>query len=250
MALGTIAGTIAGSAAKFGLSKLFGGKSKGPVYTPPPLPSINAGGFQGKGGEVNITPERQALTDALGQQFLKEANAFRELGGLGVSGLRALRLKEVDDALRKAVGNLKENLAKRRIQGSSFGQNLLSQLEIEGGRQRERVVAESALASLALVQKEAERRRAATEVKLQDLNMAKEIGLKLSTQAAAQLRDNAAIIAELEAKRLAGAGQFAGQLIAPIGRAIGGGVSDFFGGGGTASGFDVASPWSHTITYG
>lgn len=231
MALGSLISgvlpAVASSAANFGLSKLAGGgEVSGQLFTPAPLPSINAGGFRGTGGNIRITPERLALTEGIGEQFLSEADAIRTLGGEGVEGLRALRLKEAEDARIRAIGNLKENLSKRRVLGSSFAQDAVSRAEIEAGRERERIQAQSALASLELKERERGRRRQAIQVQLEDLNLAAEVGLALSGRASSQLSDNARLIAELNAKGEAGRGQFLGELIAPVSRSIGGAFGD------------------------
>jgi len=250
--MGSVLGSIAGSAANFGLSRLFGGKqqSANQLFTPAPLPGIDAGGFRGTGGSISITPERQGLTAQIGEQFLTEADAIQRLGGEGVEGLRSLRLREADDARTRAIGNLRENLARRRVLGSSFGQDAVSRLEVEAGRERERIQAESALQSLALKERESERRRSAVQAQLEDLNTAADIGLKLSTTANAQLRENAQIIAQLNARGAAGAGQFAGQLAAPISRSIGQAAGGFFGGFGGAPGRSSIGPFTTTVIPG
>lgn len=241
MALGALAGALASGAASAVGSSLLGGlfggnKSTTPAFTPP---GINAGGLTSStaGGSTSITSsgERRGLVQGVTDEFGNQADF---LGGLrtavapGMSALRASRLAEIDNARTAAVGNLRDNMARRRVLGSSFGQDALARTEIEAGQARDKVAAETFLQELeltnALAAQEFEARRSAFETGLNELNLQADIATKLTAGASQQMGANARLEAELNAKSNAGAGKFAGQIMQPFASEIGKGVSSFF----------------------
>lgn len=241
MAFGTILGGLASAGASFGLSKLFGGgdeKATAPIQNFKPT-GINAGGLSSSlsGDNLSITPsaERLGLVNRLAGGFAGEADAIAGLRGRvtpGFSDLRASRLKEIEDARTAAIGNLRENMARRRVQGSSFGQDALARAELEFGQAREKTQAETMLQELEvsnqLIQQEFAARRGQFETGLNDLNLQADVATKLAAGATSQLGANARLEAELNAKEQAGKGKFFGdQVISPISKAIGSSVSGF-----------------------
>lgn len=250
MALGTIGTALVGSAvsagANYGLSKMFGGK-KGEAqsglssFTPG---GINAGGltsgFDPVTGRISITPsaERLGFVRGISDRFNEEAGLFGGLRGrvgLGVSDLRTARLAEIEDARRAAVGNLRENLARRRVLGSSFGQDAVTRAESEFAGQRERVAAESFMSELELqnqlIQQEFSAKRSAFQTGLDELNLEADLAAKLSGAATQQLGANARALAELNAKEAAGAGKFFGETMQPFTAALGKAAGSMFSGG-------------------
>src|SRR3990167_5948989 len=127
--LAPLLGGLASGAASFGLSKLFGGGQKNPVT---PLQEfrptgINAGGLRStfSGGDIGITPsaDRLGFIEGLSRTFPEQASELarlRESVSPGISGLRTSRLAEIENARRSSIGNLRENLSRRRVLGSSF----------------------------------------------------------------------------------------------------------------------------------
>lgn len=242
MALGTLGTALATSAitsgASFGLSKLFGGSQKSPTA---PLQNfqplmVNAGGLRTSSGRhgvnVDVSPERTGLVGRIADSFSGLSN---ELAGLrskvapGISELRAARLAEIDNARTAAVGNLRENLQRRRVLGSSFGQDAITRAESEFAGQRERVAAESFMAELEatnnLLNQEFEARRASFQTGLNELNLQADLATKIASSATDQLGANARLESAMIAKENEGAGKFFGQLSQPVADAAG----KFFG---------------------
>lgn len=248
--LGTLAGAalggLASGAASFGLSKLFGGgdKPQAPVQNFKPT-GINAGGLTSSlsGDNLTITPSAERLGLVRDLSGAYGANAD-ELAGLrakvtpGFSDLRASRLQEIENARQNAIGNLRENMARRRVLGSSFGNDALARAELEFGQAKEKTAAESFLQELdannQLLQQEYTARRGQFQTGLDDLNLQADVATKLAAGATQQLGANARLEAELNAKEAAAKGKFFGDsVISPISRAVGG---LFSGGGGGGSG--------------
>jgi hypothetical protein len=236
-----LAAPLASAAVSWGASKLFGGgddKKASPTQQFKPT-GINAGGLSSSvsGDNLSITPsaERLGLVRNLAGGFAGEADALSALRGRitpGFSDLRASRLKEIDDARTAAIGNLRENMARRRVQGSSFGQDALARAELEFGQAKEKTAAESLLqeleASNQLIQQEFAARRGQFETGLNDLNLQADVATKLASSATSQLGANARLEAELNAKEQAGKGKFFGDLVKPVADAAGKGFGDFF----------------------
>lgn len=234
MALGTIAGALAGSAISAGASwlggKLFGGDDAGKVA--PVSVGINAGGLSGANGTLTPTAERMALVSGVQGAFGNQADA---LGGLrarlapGMSDLRTARLAEVENARASAVGNLRDNMARRRVLGSSFGQDALARAELSFGQEKDRVAAESLMQEIEgtarMIDMEGTARRGQYQAGLDELNLQADIAAKLSGAAATQMGAANRLEAELSAKSAAGAGKFFGETFKPVGDAIGKGIS-------------------------
>lgn len=238
MALGTLAAAVAPSlisaGLSYGASKLFGGSSGS---SSAPLQNFQPTGFSGGGfstsygpGGLTIAPtaERSGLVRSLGKSF---GDLSAELGGLkakvapGFSDLRRSRLAEVEASRSSAIGNLRENLARRRVLGSSFGQDALTRAENEFGQQRDKVAAESFLQELEatnqLIQQDFAARRGQFQTGLDELNLEADIATKLSGNATGVMAKNAQMLAELNAKEAANSGKFFSETFTPAFKAIG-----------------------------
>ena len=145
-AIGSVAGSVAGGAVGGG------GSVSSPKFQFVPF---DAGGIQSnfdrkQGISVTTTDERQALIDRVVQSFLNQQSqlpgiesqfgeAFEtqlaELSNLrgqlrpGFGALTEAQVGAIETARDKAVGNLRESLAKRRVAGSSFALAQEAQLE-------------------------------------------------------------------------------------------------------------------------
>jgi hypothetical protein len=262
MALGTIAGSLAAGAASagvgFGLTKLFGGSK--PAAPPPPT-GINAGGLTStmRGGNIGITPSAERLglvgniADTFGQ-LGSDIAALRPMVAPGISSLRASRLAEIEDARNRAIGDLRENLARRRVLGSSFGNDAIARAESEFGGARERVAAESTLQELELtnqlITQQFNANRGQFQTFLDELNLQADLAGKLAGKATDVMSQNARFTAALAAKEAEGAGKFFGQVSQPfisdLGKSVGSGVSNlvnfgsFAGSGFGGSGLPLA----------
>lgn len=108
----------------------------------------------------NVTREGVSLTPSTTRTdaFANLSNIFStqasELGGVKdqVSGAFGAMAKAGSEALsssrRKAIGNLRENLTRRRVMGSSFGEDALSRAEAEFGQKEAQFLAETKLKEL------------------------------------------------------------------------------------------------------
>ena len=231
---------------QFGLGKLFGGGSK-TVAPPPPPTGINAGGLSSSmsGGNINVAASPERLGFVSGVQ-----NTFRDLGGEigalrgmvapGISSLRASRLAEIEDARNRAIGDLRENLQRRRIMGSSFGNDAIARAENEFAGTRERVAAESTLQELEatnnLINQQFNAQRMQFQTGLDELNLQANIAAGLAGKATDTMSQNARFMALLNSQEAAASGKFFGQAFGPafnaVGSSVGKNFGSFFGGGG------------------
>lgn len=238
-AVPAIAGGAASAGASFGLSRLFGGGGRSPsaALNIPTSPRLDAGGLRFRDGRVTTTGERRGLVGGLAATFPEQAEELARLRGLVAPGFGALtrsRLAGIGDVRRRAIGNLSENLQRRRVFGSSFGQDALSRAEAEFAREEDRVRAESFLEELnlttQLLEREFETRRGEFQTRLDELNLQAEVGGNLSQVASAQLQANARLKAELAARESAASGSFFGRIAQPLVSGIGRGVTSAVGG--------------------
>lgn len=233
-----------GAAVNIGASKLLGGENgeaQAPLTNFQPT-GINAGGLATSidgNGNITVAPtaERMGLVKNVASQFGDQANQIRILRDSvapGYSALRASRLGEIESARQNAIGNLQENLARRRVLGSSFGQDAITRAESEFAGQRDRVAAESFLAELEatnqLINQEFATRRSEFQTLLDELNLEADLATKLSAQATDALSKNAQVLSALNAQEAAGAGKFLGQTIQPLSKAVGDAAGKFFSG--------------------
>jgi hypothetical protein len=243
--LGAIAAPLVSGGLSFLGSKLFGGSSK-PAPPPPPT-MINAGGLTSSlnGGSIGITSsaDRQGLVGGVANSF---GNLAGELGLLrskvapGISELRANRLGEIENARTRAIGDLRENLQRRRVLGSSFGQDAITRAESEFAGQRERVAAESTLQELeatnTIINQQFNAQRQQFQTGLDELNLQANLAAGLAGKATDTMAANARFEAALAAQEAAGAGKFFGQTFQPVASAVGKAAGGFFNGGGYGGG--------------
>jgi hypothetical protein len=187
-----------------------------------------------------------AISNTLGDELA----GLRPLVAPGVSQLRTSRLNDLENVRSRTIGNLSENLARRRISGSSFANDALVRAESEFSRERDRINAESTLAELELTNQllvqETEARLAGVERSLQGMEFSAEIAAGLSAQAAGNVQSAANLQAQLNAEAASSggigsvigglAGTAAGSFLGPLGASAGGAIgSSLFGGGGTTA---------------
>ena len=206
--------------------------------------NIDAGGLRSnrKGRVISVEsdPERRGLVESIAETFPEQAQilqGLREMVAPGVSALRETRLRSSEDSRRRAIGNLRENLQRRKVLGSSFAQDALTRGEIEFAQERDRIEAESTLLELDLTQqlaaKEFEAKRSEFNTFLNELNLQVDLASGIRQQATSEANANARLNAELNAAAAAGFGELVGTiggafLGGPAGASIG---SRFFGGG-------------------
>lgn len=189
-------------------------------FTPP---GFRAGGLSGQfdAGQFSVSPDpgRTALVGDISRTFPQQANLVRGLRQQvtpGFGRLTEARLAGIGDRARRAIGNLRENLARRRVLGSSFAQDALARAEREFAREEADVRAQSFLEELQLtnelIQQEFGLRRNEFQTQLDELNLQAEVASQLSQGATGQLAANARLKEQLNAQSAAATGRFFGSV--------------------------------------
>ena len=249
MALGTIAAAVAGGAASAGASALIGSAfgPKAPKSSKTGgVTNFSAGGLTGRfdrktsSYDIASNTARDELVGRVSRTFGDQANAIKGLRDRvtpGFSDLRKARLGEIENARGAAIGNLRENLSRRRVMGSSFAADALARAELEFAQERDRVQSETFLQELAateaLLQQEFEAGRNEFSTKLGELNLQAELAAQLTSKATANLGRMAELETRLAAESAAGFGKFVGDAVAPIGKAVTDRVGTWLNGGAT-----------------
>lgn len=242
-----VGGAVASAAISYGAKELMkpsgsaaGGSSSLQNFQPT---AFNAGGLSSSmsGNTLNITPtaDRLAAVSGLQNTF---GNLATELGGQrasvapGMSDLRQQQLAEIENARTASIGNLRENLQRRRVLGSSFGADALSRAEAEFGAQKSKVAANSFMQEFEmtnqLINQQFGALRGKFQTGLDEMNLEADIASKLSAGATKTMGENAQFLSLLNSKEAAGQGKFYGDLIQPVasagGKAIAGSAGGWF----------------------
>jgi len=191
------------------LKSLFTGSKAeaAPVQYSPP--GFSAGGLTSafSGNQYTVSPDanRAGLISDISSNFRELGNTFGNLRSTvapGFNDLLASRLSTLGDTATKAIGDLRQNLASRRILGSSFGQDTLGRLGAEFGRQRDAIVADNFLKSLEastqLVKQQFDAYNSAFQNRIGELNLQANVASGLTGAAAKILADNAQMTARLQ----------------------------------------------------
>lgn len=219
---------------------------------------------------VAATPERQAFINSIVDQYKQAGTSVRgfipqfdQAFGSGVAAIDALlpqvspgfgRLTDagvtaINNNRNAAIGDINSNLSKRRVLGSSFGQNQIAQTAQSFADQEEQFRAESFLQELDLTNrletqktelqvenlnqqmnstlKAFELEIAGDELKLEDMNMMANMAASLMGQTAEIVNQNRLMAAQAKASSSNGFAQLAGTIIGgSVGNAAGGGSFD------------------------
>lgn len=253
---------LAGAAGGLLGGLLGGSASKAPQvnFTPP---GFSGGGltatFGNNGYSVIPGADRTSAVGNVASTFGQQANA---LGGLlgtvtpgfstmrsALTGLQNSNIAQLQANRTAGIGNLRDNLAQRRILGSSFAQNSLSTADQEYQKQIAQVQANNQLqqantymqelqASQQLIQQQYTAARGQFETGLNEMNLEAGIAADLTSRASSTMENAASVQAQLDAKAAAGAGSFFGNIGTMAGNAFGKmlGGSSLFGGGSAAAG--------------
>lgn len=275
-----LSAALARGAFDFGVSRLASMGATDPasfIRNNQPL-SLNAGSlnasFNPGTNTFEVTPGA-ARSSAIGGINTASQGLANDLGGLldrirpGFSDVRQSRLAAIENNRRRTLGNLRDNLSRRRISGSSFALDALSRAEAEFARQASDVEAQSILeeldATASLLTRKTEAEVAGLQALLNGMNFDVETGRSLITSASNLLNENNRLLADLAARDAVGRGALGESIASPIrgflfgpagsvatqaiGAAtgqtggLGGLLGSLFGGGGSAaSGFLSAGP--------
>ena len=197
------------------MTSLFKSKSSGSgqIQNFKPV-NINAGGLSSSGTSsisVKSSAERDNLFKSLSDTFGKQSSEFSELRPLFKAGFGALtdaRVSSIQNAGRKAIGDLSSNLASRRIKGSSFGQDALARAKAEFAKQEGDARAVSMLeeldATVNLINQESSAAANSYQVLIDKMNLEASIATQLATQATSTQASIAQYNAQAAAQESAG----------------------------------------------
>lgn len=169
--------------------------------------------------DITSSPERQGLVSDAQTLFRQQADEVASLRDEALSGLGILgeaRQGRIEDARRRTVGNLRENLSRRRVLGSSFGQDAISRAEAEFARQSAEAEGRTALEQLEiksrLIDREFGFRQQAVQTALGELNFQSKIAASLATGATNALQASAQAQAALASEQASGLGELIGSV--------------------------------------
>lgn len=174
--------------------------------------------FNNSSGEVTTSLSRtgtfpQRAFDERFPRILADIDAARGLFRPGFSQLRQSRLAQVSNARDRAIGNLRENLRRRRVLGSSFAEDAIIRAEREFGQAAAATEAQSFLEELEATQQliglESNQLFNALNRELAELGVV----ANFATSTADLFSRNAQFEAQLAAQEAASRGSFFGNLI-------------------------------------
>lgn len=237
---------VAASAGVGLLGSLFSGSKPQVNYTPP---GFNAGGlsatFGGNGYNVTPSADRSGTVSGLSNTFTQEGNQFGNLASTvqpGFSALRKAQLDQLNNSRTAALGNLQQNLARRRVLGSSFGQDAITRANLDYNQQAANIQAQTYLQELQssqqLIQQQYTAASQSFQTNLNEMNLEAGVAADLTGKASQTLSQVAAYQAKLDAESAAGAGKFFGNIGSQLGSALG---SFFSGGGSSAAGAGLSA---------
>lgn len=234
------------------LSNLFGTSAKSPGPAPTvnfSPPSFSGGGlnatFSGNGYTVAPTADRSNVVGGIQQTFNQQAGdlgSLRPMVAPGFSALRTAQLGQINNARTSALGNLRDNLARRRVLGSSFASDAIARTDQEYQNTASNTIAQTYLQELSstqqLIQQQYESSRGAFITALNEMNLeagiASDMTSKVSSTLASVATSNAQLAMsnqQLKAQTdMFNAGQ-AMKWVTGIGNMIGLGMGGGFGGG-------------------
>ena len=211
--------------------------------------SFNTPGFSGtvNGNTIDLTqsPELTSALTGVTNATTSTNNNIQDLInrlGPGYNALTDVALKNLENARLKTVGDLQDNLARRRIAGSSFANDALTRANAEFANQGEQIRAQNTLASLDAANKLIQQQHANTmnafSTTLNELNLEGTTAAQVASGVSGIMSSNAQLQAQLNAQSEAGTGQLFGTIFGP---ALSAGASSALG-----SLFTTAAPAAAT----
>jgi hypothetical protein len=180
--------------------------------------SLNAGGLSStlKKGVLSITPsaDRVAQVNNLASQFGAQAgelSTLRSQYAPGYSALRAAQLASIENARQSAVSNLRDNLARRRVLGSSFASDAETRANLDFENQKNNVISDTYLKELDatnnLINEEYTARVNQVSTGLNELNLEANTGATLVAQANQVLTNSAQLQTQIATQGISTLGQ-------------------------------------------
>jgi hypothetical protein len=232
------------------MSSLFGGTTISPsqINFNPAGQSFSSTGLTGTytgGGGFNLA-QSPALSSQVGQlqsTFGQAASAFGALGATvqpGFSQFRQAGLADIANQQAQATSNLSNNLAQRRVLGSSFAQNQLSNNAATFAQQQADFTAQSYIQELqASTQLTQQQFSAATQqfsTGINQMNFETGIAAQLSSQMTGIMSNIATAQAQLDQQAAQFNATQSSNALAGLGKLVGGFFGLGTGGGNTVGG--------------
>lgn len=218
-------------------------------YTPP---SFSGGGinatFAGNRYNLGISPQRSQAVGQLASTFGQQAG---EIAGLrptvapGFSLFRQAGLSDLSNQQSAFMSNLSENMARRRVLGSSFASDAASRAERDFDAQRQDFIAKSYLqeleASNQLIQEQYQASTSQYKTFVDEMNLEAGLAAQLTTSASSAMASVAMAQAKLDAEAASNVGKLFGTVGAIAAAPFTGGLSlaaipGLYGGMGTGGG--------------
>lgn len=163
------------------------------------------GSFANNTYSVSPTGDRSAAVGGVANTFGQQA---QDIGNLrqqfapGFSALRQAQMTALNNNRTQGLGNLRDNLAQRRVLGSSFAQNSLATADQEYQQQIAQTMAQTFLTELSaqqqLIQQQYTAARGQFQSSLDEMNLEAGITTQLTGQATAALSSAATTQAQLD----------------------------------------------------
>lgn len=233
--LKSVAPSLISGGVQFAANQLFGPSDSdalAPLQTPQAL-DFSGGGLFGRnqGGQFAVGTtdgSRDSLVNQIGN-FNRglgiDLGKLREMVTPGFGALTESRVGALDASRRRTVGNLRDNLQRRRIGGSSFAADAVSRAEAEYGLQEADVRARSFLEELdmstQLLVNETNANINAVTTVLDELNIRLGLASNSAAPLAQMLANAGRYTADIMTQSAVAQGGFINELARPVGDAIG-----------------------------
>lgn len=258
-ALATIGSTLASTALSAGANALLGGGGGGSTNGAGVMdnraftaftPGLNSGAFNAnafagatRGFNVSLGPDFQnALANytSLSNAGANQIGRLKEQVKPGFSALRDAQLAAFNNTRTRTVGDLRDQLARRRVLGSSFANDTIARAESEFAVQEADIRARTFLQELdatqQLITQETQMRLGAVEQNIAALGLEANLGAQLisgvQSNATALAQTSATLAAQNAAANAQGLGSFLQPAIDAVGSGVGDWLSGLGGGGG------------------
>jgi len=202
---GIAAGLLGGDDAS---DKLFGdnipGELKRPRLTSFEAPGLSAEFLSPEQLALRRAPGVESMLSGISSAFTDQANQIGGLrplvepgfGRLTESGIRAVR-----DARRATMGDLRQNLARRRVLGSSFGADDLARTGAEFAKAEDKVTSEAFIKELAmsneLINQQAQAKANSFLQSLNQTNIESQLAAQMASGVSSILSNNAQMIGQM-----------------------------------------------------
>jgi len=252
--LGSLGGAAASAGTSLAINKIFGQDVKPFAQSVSNLPptTFNSGGLNfGFNGSQIVGGASGARQGLVGQNASFFSQQAQELEGLknqvtpGFGALTNARVQAIQNARQRSIGNLRDSLARRRVSGSSFGEDAIARAEAEFAQEEAEARATSFLQELdlktQLIDRQFTASRGAVDAFLNELNLEADIAKQLAVSSNAVLADNAKFAASLLARQAADDNALLGDVSSGVADIIGQGASSLIDGGSLSSLFGGGS---------